>query len=61
MEEKKELGCLVCNRTENETPLIMMTYKGKDLRICSQHIPVLIHNPEQLVGKIDGAEEIIAG
>lgn len=58
-EEKK--NCLVCNKTDEEIPLIELTYKGKKLHICPQHMPVLIHNPGELVGKIDGADEFPAG
>lgn len=44
--------CLNCNRTEQEYPLIKLTYQGKELHICPQCLPVLIHKPFNLVGKI---------
>ncbi len=53
--------CIVCKKDENEVPLIMMKYKGQDLRICPQHVPVLIHDPQKLVGLVDGAENFTAG
>ena len=53
--------CIVCKKDENEAPLIMMTYKGQDLRICPQHVPVLIHDPQKLVGLVEGAENFTAG
>ena len=56
MSEDKKPVCLVCQRTEDEIPLIQMKYKGQDLAICPQHIPVLIHDPQKLVGMLDGAE-----
>ena len=59
MEEK--LTCLVCNKTAQEVPLIKLEYKGNDLRICPQHIPVLIHQPQELVGKIEDADKLQAG
>ncbi len=59
--EEKNLTCLVCNRTEEEVPLLKMTYKGQELRICPQHIPILIHEPHKLVGIIDDAEKFEAG
>jgi hypothetical protein len=55
MEVKK---CIVCNATENEVPIIKLAYKGQELGICPAHIPLLIHNPENLVGVIDGAENM---
>ncbi|MEA2043024.1 MAG: hypothetical protein U9N85_10800 [Bacteroidota bacterium] len=57
----KELSCLVCERTAEEVPLIKLEYKGTDLRICPQHIPVLIHDPQKLVGKIEDADKLQAG
>ncbi len=59
MEEKK--SCIVCHRTDEEIPIISMTFKGKELGICPQHMPVLIHNPHELVGKLEGAENMDAG
>ena len=60
-EESKKLTCLVCKKTEDEIPLFQLKFKGQELRICPQHVPVLIHNPHELVGKIDGAEGFEAG
>ncbi len=61
MEENNKKTCIACGISEEEVPLIIMTYKGKELRICPQHIPVLIHEPKKLVGKIDAADTMIAG
>ena len=59
--EKNNLCCLFCEKDENEVPLVQIRYKGNDLRICPQHLPVLIHDPQKLVGKIEGAENFTAG
>ena len=59
--ENTEITCIVCKQNENEVPLILMKYKGKELRICPQHVPVLIHDPQKLVGLVDGAEKFTAG
>ncbi|MFA5835021.1 MAG: hypothetical protein WDA22_16205 [Bacteroidota bacterium] len=48
--------CLVCEQTHEQIPLINLKYKQHDLWICPQHLPVLIHNPQQLIGKLPGAE-----
>jgi len=53
--------CIVCKKNEDEIPLIIMKYKGKELRVCPQHIPVLIHDPQKLVGMVEGAENFTAG
>ncbi len=51
-------ACLACDRNSNETPLIPLDYQGSRLWICPQHLPILIHRPEELVGKLPGAEEL---
>jgi hypothetical protein len=50
--------CLLCHRDSNQTPLLALEYRGMELRICPQHLPVLIHDPAQLVGKLPGAEDL---
>jgi hypothetical protein len=54
--DTSEKSCLVCQRTDQEIPLIVLEYQGQDLRICPQHMPILIHNPTELTGKLSGAE-----
>ncbi len=50
--------CLVCERTSQEIPLVELRYQAQSYWICPQHIPVLIHQPERLVGKLPGAEKL---
>ncbi len=50
--------CLACNRGTEQTPLIALEYRGAQLFICPQHLPVLIHDPAQLIGKLPGAEDL---
>lgn len=52
LRQAQDNACLNCNRTEQEYPLVKLTYQGKELFICPQCLPVLIHKPENLVGKI---------
>lgn len=47
-------ACLNCNKTEQEYPLLKLTYQGKELYICPQCLPILIHKPYELAGKIPG-------
>jgi len=49
-------ACLACGRTQSEIPLITLSYQDRSFHICPQHLPVLIHNPQMLIGKIPGAE-----
>lgn len=48
-------NCLVCERTEEQTPLIVLRYQGGYLYICAQHLPVLIHKPEELATYLPAA------
>lgn len=57
-EEKKLKHCLNCNVSENQIPLVNLTFNGNQAFICSRCLPILIHSPQKLVGKLDGAENI---
>jgi hypothetical protein len=50
--------CLACQRGSQDTPLVPLEYRGSRLWICPQHLPILIHDPTNLVGKLDGAENL---
>lgn len=56
-----EKTCLVCKKTSDETPVTKFYYQQNDFYICPQHIPVLIHNPQELVGLLDGADKLQGG
>jgi len=48
--------CVACERGSDITPLLTLEYRGANFRICAQHLPVLIHDPAQLIGRLEGAE-----
>lgn len=50
-------NCLNCNASESEKPLLTIKFQGKELYICPQCMPVLIHKPAKLAGKLPGAEK----
>jgi len=50
--------CLNCQKSEHEIPLVTLQYQGKQVYICSQCFPTLIHSPAKLAGKIKDAEKI---
>ena len=56
METKTE--CLICNKSNKEVPLLALNFKDKSYWICPQHLPILIHHPEQLVGLLPGVENL---
>lgn len=51
-------SCLNCKSSENEIPLVTLTYTSKPAYICSRCLPLLIHHPDQLIGRLEGAENI---
>jgi hypothetical protein len=53
-----EKSCLACHRGPAETPLIPLDYQGATHWICPQHLPILIHDPARLMGKLPGAERL---
>ena len=52
------LHCLNCERDETIIPLVSLRYAGEQAWICSQCLPILIHDPQRLVGRLAGAEHI---
>jgi hypothetical protein len=58
MSDEKAKQCLACERGPDVTPLIPLEYREERLWICPQHLPLLIHDPGQLVGRLAGAEHL---
>lgn len=48
--------CINCEATEQEKPLLTIKFQQKEIFICPQCLPVLIHKPANLAGKLPGAE-----
>ena len=46
--------CIYCERDDAHTPLISFTFQETAYWICPQHLPILIHKPEQLADKLPG-------
>lgn len=55
-----EATCVHCGKNSNQTPLIAIQYQQEQFWICPQHLPILIHKPAQLAGKLPGAENLSA-
>ena len=53
-----EPKCIYCDQSSAVTPLIMLTYQGGNVYICPTHLPILIHEPAKLAGKIPGVENL---
>ena len=50
--------CAYCGRDRDQVPLLALHYRETEAWICTQHLPVLIHDPAQLAGKLPGAENL---
>jgi len=46
--------CLHCESTSDEVPLLLLRFKERDVWICPQHLPILIHKPAELAHKLPG-------
>ena len=54
-------SCIVCKKSSMETPVTKFYHKDSEFYICPQHIPILIHNPQELVGLLEGADKLQGG
>ncbi len=59
--ENQKKSCILCQKPDSELPLIQLSYNGSAYYICPEHMPMLIHQPDALVGKMPGAENMNAG
>ncbi len=50
--------CVFCGRSDAEVPLVSLRSQGNEAWICPQHLPILIHKPQMLAGKMPGAENL---
>jgi hypothetical protein len=49
------MNCVYCERSSEEVPLIAFDYRGREYRICTAHLPMLLHKPQMLEGKLADA------
>jgi hypothetical protein len=47
---------LNCDRTEEQIPLLVLQFRGGTIHLCPQCLPVLIHQPGKLAGKLPGID-----
>ena len=50
--------CLVCKAGTSAAPLLRLEYRDAFYWICPQHLPILIHDPARLAGRLAGAERL---
>ena len=58
MESTAMARCVSCERSVEEVPLLHVQSRNGMAYICPQCLPVLIHHPERLQGKLAGAEHL---
>ena len=58
MTEKKSRICVSCGQDDSQVPLILFYYQGQERHICTEHLPVLIHTPAKLTGKLPDMDKI---
>jgi len=51
--------CIACGQSKEEIPLLALVYKEEQYWICPQHLPLLIHHPDELIGKLPGADKLV--
>ena len=56
--ESTTARCVNCERTVEEVPLLSLTHRHGAAYICPQSLPILIHEPQQLMDKLPGAEAL---
>ena len=54
-----EKRCICCGQNSLQVPLLMVTYQACEYWICPQDLPILIHSPAKLAGKLPGVERLI--
>ncbi len=58
MTEINKNTCIHCDRDDTQVPLLDFSYKDTRFSICSEHLPVLLHRPQELTGKLPDAENL---
>jgi hypothetical protein len=56
MNEQNKKTCLNCDRTDEQTPLLHLTFNSETKYICAQCMPLLIHKTHLLAEKLPGIE-----
>lgn len=58
VKEAEANACVASGRDSEAVPLLRLEYQGGGFWICPQHLPVLIHDPTRLAGRLPGAETL---
>jgi hypothetical protein len=50
--------CVNCGKSEAQVPVLQWRFQGEAFTLCSSCLPILLHRPDTLVGRLKGAETI---
>ncbi|MCB0212226.1 MAG: hypothetical protein KDJ52_22990 [Anaerolineae bacterium] len=53
----QSLTCFNCGNSEETVPMVRIRFAGYETWICSQCMPVIIHQTEELMDKLNAARE----
>lgn len=56
MDTQTTKTCVNCKRSDEQTPLLTLTFKGEEKFICGQCLPLLIHKTHLLADTFPGIE-----
>jgi len=45
--------CLLCQRDSRTVPIVAFEYRGERRHVCTEHLPVLIHDPGRLADRLE--------
>ncbi|MFL7812696.1 MAG: hypothetical protein ACK2TT_08540 [Anaerolineales bacterium] len=51
-------SCIYCGRNASQVPLLSFLYQDQEFQICAEHLPILLHQPGKLAGKLPGADTL---
>jgi hypothetical protein len=51
-QSEKNDACFSCQKLDGEVPLVKLKFAGKEIWICPQCLPALIHKPDELAEKL---------
>jgi hypothetical protein len=48
--------CINCAKSEAVVPILTLRFQGEGVNLCSSCLPILLHRPEKLAGRLKGVE-----
>jgi hypothetical protein len=58
MPKQSAPACIQCGRDDSQVPLLSFLYLDQEFRICTEHLPILLHHPDKLAGILPGVDTL---